>query len=171
MSKLDFIRDEVRFQMYFDRAKAEIRLLASKPRDELLYFDPIDISTQKFFDLVQVLLAFQGSTEFVTLILNPDPFDYFHHHFGKYPGFVHRGENSDDEFFHLMMEDPGGSPADALGVNHQHYAIMPVEGDWIAFGDRSWDVGVLYGPADIMECARNFYPFFLGPPERFRIGL
>ncbi|WP_233518961.1 hypothetical protein [Paraburkholderia xenovorans] len=145
--------------------------LADVPREELLYFDPIDIPTQKFFDLIQELLAFQSKTEFVTLILNPDPFDYFHHHFGKYPGFVHRSENSDDEFFHLMMEDPGGSPADALGVNHQHYAIMPVEGDWIAFGDRSWDVGVLYGPADIMECARNFYPFFLGPPERFRIGL
>ncbi|MFM0310484.1 hypothetical protein P0D71_22100 [Paraburkholderia sp. RL17-383-BIF-A] len=171
MSRLDYIHDLTEFTLLWKRARQGVRALVGVPRDELLYFDPIDISTQKFFELVQAPLAFRSSTEFVTLILKPDPFGYFHHHFGKYPGFIHRCENSDDEFFHFMMEDPGGSPADALGVNHRHYAIMPVEGEWIAFGDRSWDVGVFYGPADIMECARHFYPFFLQPPERFRIEL
>jgi hypothetical protein len=158
MSKLDYIHDLVSFTTLRNRANAGILLLASKPRDELLYFDPIDIATQKFFDLVQTLLAFEGRSDFATLILKPDPLNYFHHHFGKYPGF-----------FHFMMQDPGDSPADALGVNHEHYVLLPVVGDWIAFGDRSWDVGVFYGPPDIMECARNFYPFFRSPPEHFKI--
>jgi hypothetical protein len=170
MPQLDYIHDLTLFTALRSRANAGIQMLADKPRDELLYFDPIDIATQKFFDLVQVLLAFEGRSDFATVILKPDPFNYFHHHFGKYPGLVHRRENSDEEFFHLMMQDPGDSPADALGVNHEHYAILPVVGDWIAFGDRSWDVGVFYGPPDIMECARNFYPFFNYPcPEGFRI--
>jgi hypothetical protein len=69
-----------------------------------------------------------------------------------------------------MMEDPGGSPADALGVNHQHYAILPIAGDWIAFGDRSWEVGVFYGSVDVMKCAKHFYPFFIEPPDNFSIG-
>jgi hypothetical protein len=115
MSKLDYIHDLVSFTTLRNRANAGILLLASKPRDELLYFDPIDIATQKFFDLVQTLLAFEGRSDFATLILKPDPLNYFHHHFGKYPGFVHSRGNTDEEFFHFMMQDPGDSPADALG--------------------------------------------------------
>jgi hypothetical protein len=169
MSQLDYIYDLAEFTPLWKRATAGVRLLANVSREELLYFDPIDIATQKFFDLIQTLLAFEGQSDFATLILKPDPFEYFHHHFGKYPGFVHRKENTDEEFFHFMMQDPGDSLADALGVNHEHYVLLPVDGDWIAFGDRSWEVGVFYGPPDIMECAKNFYPFFRSPPERFRI--
>jgi hypothetical protein len=67
-----------------------VQSLVSKSRDELLYFDPIDIATQKFFDLIQTLVAFTNTTDFATVILKPDPFNYFHHYFGKYPGFVHK---------------------------------------------------------------------------------
>ena len=169
MTQLDYIRDLESFTTLRDRANAGIQLLASKQREELLYFDPIDIATQKFFDLIQTLLAFEGRSDFATLIVKPDPLNYFHYHFGKYPGFVHGRENTDEEFFHFMMQDPGDSPADALGVNHEHYVLLPIDGDWIAFGDRSWEVGVFYGPPDIMKCARNFYPFFKSPPEGFRI--
>jgi hypothetical protein len=28
---------------------------------------------------------------------------------------------------------------------------------------------VLYGPPDIMECAKKFYPYFITPPNGFRI--
>ncbi|MDI7046862.1 hypothetical protein QMN58_25470 [Escherichia coli] len=118
MTQLDYIRDLALFTTLRNRANAGIHLLASKPHDDLLYFDPIDIATQKFFDLIQTLLAFEGKSDFATLILKPDPLNYFHYHFGKYPGFVHGGEDTDEEFFHFMMQDPGNSPADALGVNH-----------------------------------------------------
>jgi len=74
MSRLDYIHDLTEFTTFWKRAREGVRALAGVPREELLYFDPIDISTQKFFDLVQALLAFQSNTEFVTLILSPDPF-------------------------------------------------------------------------------------------------
>jgi hypothetical protein len=169
MSNLDYIYELAQFRKLWERANSAVRSLGRKRRDELLYFDPIDIATQKFFELIQTLLAFESTTDFATLILKPDPFNYFHHHFGKYPGFIHGRWHTDEQFFRFMMQDPGDSPADALGVNHEHYVVLPVVGDWIAFGDRSWDTGVFYGPPDIMECARNFYPFFIAPPERFRI--
>ncbi|MGB8417921.1 hypothetical protein [Paraburkholderia sp.] len=169
MSQLDYIYDLAEFAPLWERANAGVRLLANVPREDLLYFDPIDIATPKFFELMQTLLAAKGTTDLATLILKPDPFEYFHHHFGKYPGFIHGRDNTYVEFFDFMMQDPGGSLADALGVNHEHYVLLPVDGDWIAFGDRSWEVGVFYGPHDIMECARNFYPFFKSAPEHFRI--
>ena len=83
MSQLDYIYDRAEFTPLWDRANVGIQLLASKQRDELLYFDPIDIATQKFFDLIQTLLVFEGRSDFATLILKPDPLNYFHYHFGK----------------------------------------------------------------------------------------
>jgi hypothetical protein len=169
MSQLDYIYDLAEFTPLWDRANAGVRLLANVPREELLYFDPFDIATPTFFELLQALLAAKGTTDLATVILKPDPFEYFHYHFGKYPGFIHGRDNTYVEFFDFMMQDPGDSPADALGVNHEHYVIFPVIGDWIAFGDRSWEIGVFYGPQDIIEPARSFYPFFIKPPEHFRV--
>jgi hypothetical protein len=171
MTQLGYIRDVSQFTALGGRAKAGVQQLASMPPAELLYFDPFDIVTPRLFGLVQTLLAVKGTTDFATVILKPDPFKYFHHHFGKYPGFVHGRDNTYVEFFDLMMQDPGDSPADALGVNYDHYVILPIEGDWIAFGDHPWDTGVLYGPPDIMDCARKFYPYFGTPPSGFRVEL
>lgn len=169
MKNLHYIEDQARFTELWKRATAKVLSLVNKPRHDLLYFDAIDIATRKFFELGQTLLAFGNATDFATLILKPDPFNYFHRLFGKYPGFIHRSGNTYEEFFELMMRDPGGNIADALGVNHEHYVIMPLVGEWIVFGDRSWDIGVFYGPPAIMECAKRFYPFFITPPERFRV--
>ncbi|ANB77277.1 hypothetical protein AYM40_34885 [Paraburkholderia phytofirmans OLGA172] len=169
MSQLDYIYDLTEFTPLWDRANAGVRLLANVPREKLLYFDPFDIVTPRLFGLVQTLLAIKGTTDFATVILKPDPFKYFHYHFGKYPGFVYGRDNTYVEFFDLMMQDPGDSPADALGVNYDHFVIMPMEGDWIAFGDHPWDTGVSYGPPDIMACARKIYPYFGTPPNGFRI--
>ncbi|WP_153074571.1 hypothetical protein [Paraburkholderia bonniea] len=171
MTKLDYIYDRETFTPLWNRANTGVQLLAEKPREDLLYFGSVDIVTPYLFELVQKLLKFKGETDFATVILKPDPFSYFHHHFGKYPGFITRPCNTYDEFFDFMMQDPGDSPADALGVNRHYYVQFPSNGDWIIFGDDSWGIGMLYGPPDIMECARNFYRFFKKPPEDYKIRL
>ncbi|MGF6898993.1 hypothetical protein [Paraburkholderia sp. GAS348] len=53
MSQLDYINDLAEFTRLWDRANAGVRLLANVPREELLYFDPFDIATPKFFELLQ----------------------------------------------------------------------------------------------------------------------
>jgi hypothetical protein len=169
MNTIDFIQERCDFKPLWERATAGVQMLRGRPLADLLYFDSVDLQTQKFFELIQHLLASEGTTDFATLVLKPDPFGYFNFHFGKFPGFIHRARNTDDEFFEFLMEDPGGSLADALGVNSEHYVLLPLPGDWIVFGDRSWGIGVLYGPPDIMDRAKNFYPFFKSPPERFKI--
>ncbi|WP_246184191.1 hypothetical protein [Paraburkholderia bonniea] len=99
MSAIDFIKQESEFKPLWQRAAMEVEMLRGKRPKELLYFDSVDLQTQKFFELVRKLLALKGATDFATLVLKPDPFSYFNFHFGKYPGFIHKAENTDDEFF------------------------------------------------------------------------
>lgn len=169
MSTINLISERHDFMPLWERATEGVRMLATKSPADLLYFDSIDLQTQKFFDLIRHLLTANGTSDFATLVLKPDPFNYFNFHFGKFPGFTHRAENTADEFFDILLEDPGDSPADALGFNSEHYVGLPLPGDWIAFGDRSWGTGVFHGPPDIMEFAREFYPFFIEPPSGFRV--
>lgn len=169
MAEVDFIHEQSEFMPLWQRARKNLDLLRTIPLDGLLFFDSIDLQTQKLFELIRYLLALKASSDFAMLVMKPDPFNYFHFHFGKYPGFIQQASHTDDDFFEFLLKDPGDSPADALGVNSEHYVVMPLPGDWIVFGDRSWGRGVLYGPPDIMECARHFYPYFLSPPDRFRI--
>lgn len=169
MSEIDFIRDSMTFLPLWERASAGVKELANIPSADLLYFDSIDISTQKFFDLIRAMLAFKGARDFASLVLKPDPFSYFHFHFGKYPGFVHRAEHSDDGFFESWQKDPGDSPADCLWANSERYAVLPIPGDWFVYADRKWEMGVLSGPPDIISFACSFYPFFLDPGENFKI--
>ena len=114
MNDIDFISDSATFLPLCERATAGVRMLRDRSSTELPYFDTIDLQTQKFFELIRTLLAFKGTTDFATLALKPDPFDYFNFHFGKYPGFMHRAENTDEEFFEFLLEDPGGRQVVAL---------------------------------------------------------
>ncbi|MEZ0604237.1 hypothetical protein ACAX43_19050 [Paraburkholderia sp. IW21] len=169
MSKPDFITDLAIFLPLWERAHAGREKLAGASSAELLYFDSVDISTQRFFELIRALLAFKDASDFATLVLKPDPFSYFHFHFHKYPGFVHRAEHSDDDFFESWQKDPGDSPADCLWANSERYAVLPIPGEWFVYADRKWEMGVLSGPPDIVAFARSFYPFFFDPGEEFII--
>lgn len=115
MNDIDFISDSATFLPLWERANASTKTLANIPSTDLLYFDSVDISTQKFFDLIQAMLAFKGTTDFASLVLKPDPFSYFHFHFGKYPGFVHRAEHTDDDFFESWQKDPGTAQRTVFG--------------------------------------------------------
>jgi hypothetical protein len=144
MTKPDFIGDSTIFGPLWERANTRVKTLAGIPPADLLYFDSVDISTQKFFELIRALLAFKGASDFATLILKPDPFSYFHFHFRKYPGFVHHAESTDDDFFESWQKDPGDSPADCLWANSERYAVLPIPGEWFMYADRKcaiWTTG------------------------------
>lgn len=170
MSAIDFISDSVTFVSLWNRVNEGVKRISGIRPTDLLYFDSIDISSQKFFELIRALLALEGTTDFATLVLKPDPFDYFHFHFGKYPGFVHGVEHTDNEFFEALMKDPGDSPADCLWANSERYAVLPMQGEWFVYADRKQETGVLSGPPDVMAFARSFYPFFTDPDEGFEIA-
>jgi hypothetical protein len=169
MNQLDYIHDLATFTALWGRARTGVQSLVNKPRDELLYFDPIDIATQKFFDLVQAVLVFTNTTDFATVILKPDPFNYFHHHFGKYPAFIIGPEHDEDDHYAFLHADPGGSPADALMYNAQRYAVLPTQGDWFIYGNWTRETGAVIGPPEVMEFARQHYLFFQERDQHFQI--
>jgi hypothetical protein len=99
MSKIDFIQDREAFTLLWKRARECMKIAMDTPVSELLYFDSSCIGTESFRDLIRSLAAFSGTGEFAVIVLNPDPFNYFNFHFGKYPGFIVQAQHNDDDFF------------------------------------------------------------------------
>ncbi|MEZ0604788.1 hypothetical protein ACAX43_21890 [Paraburkholderia sp. IW21] len=165
MSKIDFIQDCEVFTSLWQRARECMKIALLTPASELLHFDSSNISSKVFHDLIRDVASFNGTGDFAVIVLNPDPFSYFHFHFGKYPGFVVKADNSEDDFADILMTDPGDSPADAIGFYSEQYVVLPIVGEWFMYADRDWDwgTGVLSGPADLMAFARESFAFYENP--------
>lgn len=170
MNKQNFIKNLDEFLPFWERANAGVRKLALPSSNRtVLYFDTIDIATPPFFELIRSMLAYQGASAFVVLAVSPDPFTYFHHHFGKYPAFVLGPEHDEDDYYAFLHADPGGSPADALVYNAQRYAVLPTQGDWFIYGNWTRETGALIGSPEVMEFASQHYLFFQERDDDFRI--
>lgn len=165
MGNIDYIKDLEIFTPLWRRARGCMARVAVTPVSELLHYDSSNLGTQVFHDLIRSIAAFNGAGEFAVLVLNPDPFSYFNMHFGKYPGFIVEPQHSDDDFFEILMKDPGDSPADAIGFYSEQYAVLPLSGEWFFYADRGWDggTGVLCGPPDVMNFARQRFGFYENP--------
>jgi hypothetical protein len=165
MSTLDFIRSREAFEPLWRRARECMDRVAITPASELLHFDSSNIVTEVFRNLIRSVAAFKGAGDFAMIVLNPDPFSYFNFHFGKYPGLIVEAHHTDDEFFEMLMKDPGDSPADAIGFYSEQYVVLPISGDWFIYADRGWDggTGVLGGPEDVMTFARKRFAFYENP--------
>ncbi|MFL9996583.1 hypothetical protein PQR34_17455 [Paraburkholderia sediminicola] len=167
MSNIDFIHDRETFMSLWQRACACAQKVAMTPASDLLHFDSSNIATQIFQGLIRDIANFKGTGEFAVIVLNPDPFSYFHFHFGKYPGFIVKAHHSDDDFIDILMMDPGDSPADAMGFYSERYVVLPISGEWFMYADRGWDggTGVLTGPPDVMMFARESFAFYENPDQ------
>jgi hypothetical protein len=161
MNQLDYLHDAAQFTELWQRACSYMKKVPTIPTTELLYFDSSCLGTEKFRDLIRRLAAFSGTGEVAVIVLNPDPFNYFHFHFRKYPGFIVQRHHNDDDFFGILMMDPGGSPADAIGFYSEQYVVLPIVGEWFMYADRAWNwgTGVLSGPEDVMAFAQESFTF------------
>lgn len=163
MSKIDLIQDCEAFTSFWLRSRECMKIALITPPSELLHFDSSNICSRAFHDLIRDVASFNGTGDFAVVVLNPDPFSYFH--FGKYAGFVVNAHNSEDDFADILMMDPGGSPPDAIGFYSEQYVVLPIMGEWFTYADRGWDggTGVLSGPADLMTFARESFAFYENP--------
>ncbi|MFM0735859.1 hypothetical protein PQQ51_01275 [Paraburkholderia xenovorans] len=167
MSNINFIQNRDTFIALWQRACACKQQLPMTPVTELLHFDSSNIGIERFRDLIRSIASFNGNGDFAVIVLHPDPFNYFHFHFGKYSGFIVTAGHDDDAFFEILMKDPGGSPADAIGFYSEQYVVLPIIGEWFMYADRDWDggTGVLSGPADVMAFARESFAFYENPDQ------
>ncbi len=130
MSNINFIHhDRETFTSLWQRARGCVEKVAATPASALLHFDSSNIGTQVFRGLIRDIANFKGADDFAVIVLSPDPFNFFNFHFCKYPGFIVKAHHSDDDFFEMLMMDPGDSPADAIGFYSEQYVVLPISGE------------------------------------------
>jgi len=98
-------------------------------------------------------MALSGDPNAAYVVLDPDPIQYFHRHFKKYPALEIANGDTADDYIHALNEDPGGSPADAVGTNCWEWVIVPPSIKWFIHALRDSDDGGghLWMPRDWAE--------------------
>ena len=138
---MQWINDERIFEDTLSLASECVRI------DETLHpvtfcrfiFDPIELCTRPFFALLKNLMNWSGDNSCYYLVLDPDPRTYFNFHFKKFPLVEIRKDELATDYFAALAEDPGDSPADAIGTNWMEYLIVPRSRKWFVRGRRDDD--------------------------------
>ncbi len=129
-----------------------------------LTFDCVEFHSRRFLRFLHALMEWSGDRSFHFAVLTPDPINYFFAHFHKYPIVEIALDDPEDSYIEALMEDPGGSPADAIGSNWSQYAILPPSKKWCIHARRdarSGEGGHLWVPTDWSDKAKHVYPYKL----------
>jgi hypothetical protein len=131
---------------------------------ERLTFDCVEFQTKRFLDFLRKLMEWSSDSHFYYIVLEPDPRSYFFAHFGKYPLLEISIDDPGEAYITALNEDPGTSPADAVGTNWFQYVILPPSKKWFIHGQRdarSGEGGHLFVPTSWSNKVREIYPFQL----------
>jgi hypothetical protein len=139
---------------------------------ELVSFDDAATCTREFARLIQALLILSNDRAAHYMVLDPQPVTYFHRHFGKYPILSLLRGDSAETYIALLNEDPGGSPADAVGTNCYEWIILPESHRWFVHCLRDSDSfgGHLWLPASWIEQLKNAYSWLDHPAQSSSIS-
>ena len=138
-----------------------------KPTDlRRLIFDDVALRRPEFACLLQTLLGLSGDSKCYYLVLSPDPVHYFHRQFNKYPLLEIDYGDSNESYLAFLNEDPGGSPADAVGINWWACVILPPSRKWFSHLLRSANDngGHLWIPRDWAERVIEWHPYLRVEP-------
>jgi hypothetical protein len=164
-----WIKQEAEFRDIFLRARTCVYIDSGREQTALLRttFDDAEIRTLKFGDLLQSLINCSSDHVAHCIILDPDPEHYFYRKFNKYPILEIVAGDSSAAFISGLNEDPGLSPADAIGINWWALVIVPPSLKWFVHALRSEDDngGHLWIPSDWVAKVREIYPHLTLPAD------
>ncbi len=126
---------EARTCVYIDSSRIATPL-------QRLVFDDAQTCTPEFAEMLQSLMAFARDEACFFTVLDPDPVDYFHRLFRKYP--VLEIEPGDTPAAYLKHLDDGAAagPAHAIGVMSWAWVVAPHSLRWFVHALRdSRDAG------------------------------
>ncbi len=129
-----------------------------------LTFDCVEFEAERFYDFLIELLEWSSDSHFKYVVLDPDPISYFFAHFGRYPLLEISIDDPEEVYIAALNEDPGNSPADAVGTNWYEYVILPASKKWFIRGQRdarSGEGGHLWVPTSWSNRVRDIYPYQL----------
>jgi hypothetical protein len=101
------------------------------------------VLTGAFHERLKNFLERMGETRYFLAVIDPEPENYFFHHFGKYPFLEVSVLDSEAEFLRAVNEDPGGSPADAITYNGRVVVAYSDSGEWALYGERDYEFGIV----------------------------
>jgi hypothetical protein len=158
-----WITAESEFQSIFLRARTCVCIDSGRIQTQLhrLVFDDAEVCTNKFAGLVQKLMDLSGDLTTNYIVLDPDPVHYFYSHFKKYPALEILHGDSAKAYLGLLNEDPGRSPADAVGTNWWACVIVPPSLNWFIHALRSNgdNGGHIWIPSIYVERIQEIYPY------------
>jgi hypothetical protein len=158
-----WVIQEPEFKSIFLRARDAIYLDSGRTPTALrrLTFDDAEVCTLHFANLLQKLMELSGDSIAHYIVLDPDPAHYFHRRFEKYPALAITLGDSAEAYLSSLNEDPGGSPADAVGTNWWACVIVPPSLKWFVHALRSDrdDSGHLWVPSSYVDRVREVYPY------------
>ena len=113
-------------------------------------FDDAEMFTPRFANIIHQLIGWSGDAYATYVVLTPDPVHYFWRHFQKYPAIQIEADDSERAYLSGLNEDPGGSPADAVGTNWWECVIVPPSIKWFvhALRDDTSNGGHLWIPQE-----------------------
>lgn len=134
---------------------------------QCMSFDDVGTRTKEFGDLLHRLMHLSADKTCHYVVLDPDPTHYFLHHFKKYPIVEIRAEETVEQYLAILNEDPGGSPADAVGTNCYEWVIISPSHRWFVHCQRMSEDsgGHLWLPEGWIEDAHSAYQWLTYPSQ------
>jgi hypothetical protein len=162
-----WVMEEAEFRKIFLEARTCVYIDSGRESSRLqrLIFDDAMTCTFAFAELLQNLMEWSGIETCNYVVLDPDPVHYFYRLFKKYPAFEVALGDSPQSYIQFLNQDPGGSPADAVGTNCWAWVVAPPAIGWFVHALRS-DMdngGHLWIPNDWRAKILGLYPSLRGP--------
>jgi len=147
-----WILDDKEFESIFLDAQDCVFIDSCRTPTQLicLNFGDLEIFTSFFISLLHKIMDRSHDQNAFYVLLRPDPVQYFHRHFRKYPALEITRGDTENTYLAALNEDPGGSLPDALGTNWSTVVIMPPSKKWFVHVMRADtdDTGHLWVPKE-----------------------
>jgi hypothetical protein len=108
----------------------------------ITFINSDEIFVEGFISKMKLFLKLISENKFYLVVLEPDPEKYFFYHFNKYPLIEISDLDEEDEYFSIIEEDPGDSPADAIQYNSNIILLYSDSLNWVIYVDRNYEVGI-----------------------------
>jgi hypothetical protein len=150
-SRSDFERETQAIDRLVDRSTTLPDQVFRRRASAFHVIDFDQVWSENFFRDAQRLTARAGDVSFTFAVLRPDPENYYHAHFGKFPLLRFTDVDSVQRFIDEVHEDPGDSAADAIAYNSEAILVYPASERWAIYGDRDVEIGIVAAMDDEME--------------------
>jgi hypothetical protein len=98
----------------------------------------------EFWTIVSYLACMMNDTSLIVMTLDPDPIGYFFHHFGTFGAAYIDPMSSIQEYWDIVTQDPGCSPADSIESRGDVVILCGPRGKWGVWNDRHIGLGFVF---------------------------